>query len=66
MKGLGEMDPDETEATLINPEHRTIVQITVDDIQATNILFEQLMGTGVQYRKAFIKKHSHEAMYNAE
>ena len=27
MKGLGEMDPDETEATLINPEHRTIVQM---------------------------------------
>lgn len=66
MKGLGEMDPDETEATLINPEHRTIVQITVDDIQATNILFEQLMGTGVSARKNYIKEHSKEATYNAE
>lgn len=66
MKGLGEMDPDETEATLINPEHRTIVQITVEDSNATSVLFEQLMGQGVQCRKAFIKEHSHEATYNAE
>ena len=66
MKGLGEMDPDEIEATLVNPETRTIQQITVDDDAATSILFEQLMGTGIQCRKAFIKEHSHEAMYNAE
>lgn len=66
MKGLGEMDPDEIEATLVNPETRTIQQITVDDDAATSILFEQLMGTGVQCRKAYIKEHSKEATYNAE
>ena len=66
MKGLGEMDPDEIEATLVNPETRTIQQITVDDDAATSILFEQLMGTGVQCRKAYIKEHSKEAVYNAE
>ena len=66
MKGLGEMDPDEIEATLVNPETRTIQQITVDDDAATSILFEQLMGTGVQCRKAYIKEHSNEAVYNAE
>ena len=66
MKGLGEMDPDEIEATLANPETRTIQQITVDDDAATSILFEQLMGTGVQCRKAYIKEHSKEATYNAE
>lgn len=66
MKGLGEMDPDEIEATLVNPETRTIQQITVDDDAATSILFEQLMGTGVTARKAYIKEHSKEATYNAE
>ena len=49
-----------------NPETRTIQQITVDDDAATSILFEQLMGTGVTARKAYIKEHSKEAVYNAE
>ena len=66
MKGLGEMDVEETEETLTQPDKRIIKQITVDDANATSILFEQLMGTGVRCRKAFIKEHSHEAKYNAE
>lgn len=63
LKGLGEMGVDETEETLIDPNERIIKQITVDDIEATNILFEQLMGTGVTARKQYIKEHSNEAMY---
>ena len=66
MKGLGEMDIDETEETLTDPNNRIIKQITVNDVKATDILFEQLMGTGVQARKAYIKEHSAEATYNAE
>lgn len=66
MKGLGEMDVEETEQTLTDPKERIIKQITVDDIEATDILFDQLMGTGVQSRKEYIKNHSEEAMYNAE
>ena len=66
MKGLGEMSVDETEETLTNPSNRIIKQITVDDVSATDILFEQLMGTGVVARKAYIKEHSQEATYNAE
>ena len=66
MKGLGEMSVEETEETLTDPDKRIIKQITVEDVSATSVLFEQLMGTGVQCRKAFIKEHSHEAMYNAE
>ena len=65
-KHVGEMDVEETEETLTNPENRIIKQITVEDIEQVNILFEQLLGTGVQCRKSFIKEHSHEAMYNAE
>ena len=66
MKGLGEMDVDETEETLTDPENRIIKQITVEDIEATDKLFEDLMGQGVNARKAYIKEHSKEATYNAE
>ena len=63
LKGLGEMDVEETEETLTNPEKRIIQQITVEDIKAADILFEQLMGTGVAARKQYIKEHSKEATY---
>jgi DNA gyrase subunit B len=66
MKGLGEMSVEETEETLIDPDKRIIKQITVEDMTATNILFEQLMGTGVVARKKYIKEHSQEAKYNEE
>ena len=66
MKGLGEMSVEETEETLTDPSRRIIKQITVEDPTATSILFEQLMGTGVTARKAYIKEHSKEAVYNAE
>ena len=66
MKGLGEMDAEDIEETLLDPERRIIKQITVEDIKGTDILFEQLMGQGVVARKQFIKEHSAEATYNAE
>ena len=66
MKGLGEMDVDETEKTLTNPDERIIKQITVEDIKEADALFDKLMGTGVVGRKEYIKKHSEEATYNAE
>ena len=66
MKGLGEMSVEETEETLTDPDKRVIKQITVEDVAATSVLFEQLMGTGVTARKAYIKEHSKEATYNAE
>ena len=59
------MDAEETEV-LVNPEQRIIKQITVEDVEKTNKLFEDLMGTGVTARKDFIKEHSKEAVYNAE
>ena len=66
MKGLGEMDVDETEETLTDPNNRIIKQITVEDIEKTNLLFEDLMGNGSVKRKEYIKEHSKEAKYNAE
>lgn len=64
MKGLGEMDVDETEETLTDPDGRIIKQITVKDVKAADKLFEDLMGTGVAARKSFIKEHSKEATFN--
>ena len=66
MKGLGEMDVEETEETLTDPNNRIIKKITIEDKRKADILFEQLMGTGVTARKQFIKEHSKEATYNAE
>ena len=65
-KGLGELDPDETEETLIDPNNRIIKQVTVEDVTAADKLFDDLMGTAVTPRKAYIKEHSKEATYNAE
>ena len=66
MKGLGEMSVEETEQTLTDPKERIIKQITVEDAHAADLLFDQLMGTGVTARKEYIKMHSEEAVYNAE
>ena len=66
MKGLGEMSVEETEETLTDVDNRIIKQITIEDAKAADILFDQLMGTGVTARKEFIKEHSKEAVYNAE
>ena len=65
-KGLGELDPDETEETLVDPDNRIIRQVTVEDVNAANKLFDDLMGTAVTSRKLYIKQHSQEATYNAE
>ena len=66
MKGLGEMDVEDTEETLTDPNNRIIKQITIEDVAATNKLFNDLMGNAVIPRKKYIKEHSQEATYNQE
>lgn len=66
MKGLGEMDVEETEETLTNPNNRIIKQITLNDIELANKMFNDLMGEAIIPRKKYIKEHSMEATYNAE
>ena len=65
-KGLGEMDVEETEETLLDPENRIINQVTISDAEKAARLFDDLMGTAVIPRKLYIKEHSKEATYNAE
>ena len=66
MKGLGEMNVEETEECLTNPENRIIDQITVNSIEETNKVFLHIMGTNAIFRKQFLKEYGKEAMYNAE
>ena len=53
-KGLGEMDAHELSDTTMNPRHRTLRRITVDDALAAESTFEKLMGNDVAPRKEFI------------
>ena len=61
MKGLGEMDADELEESLLNPEQRCLKQITVEDVAKADVLFDQLMGSSPTPRKKYIEEHSDEA-----
>lgn len=53
-KGLGEMDPDELYDTTMNPEHRTLIQLTTENIEATLQLYDELMGKRPELRRNFI------------
>ena len=56
-KGLGEMNPEQLWETTMNPETRTIMQVTLEGHE-TNRIFEILMGDDVQPRKEWIEKHA--------
>ena len=60
MKGLGEMDTHEMELVM-NPETRTLKQITMDDMNLVNKTFMDLMGESVGPRKSFIELNAERA-----
>jgi DNA gyrase subunit B len=53
-KGLGEMDAEQLYDTTMNPEHRVLVQVKVEDGEKADAIFNKLMGTEVELRKNFI------------
>ena len=59
-KGLGEMDADQLAETTMDPRHRTLRRITVDDADDAARVFELLMGSDVAPRKEFIVQGAYE------
>lgn len=57
-KGLGELNPVQLWETTMNPETRTLKQVTVEDTEAANNMFEMLMGEEVPPRKKYIQTHA--------
>ena len=57
-KGLGEMNAEELRDTTLDPNQRTLVRVTMDDVAAADEMFRVLMGDKVEPRREFIEKHA--------
>ena len=65
-KGLGENDPDMMWMTTMNPETRRLIKVTPADAQATEQMFDLLLGNNLEGRKEFIAENGARYLDNAD
>lgn len=64
-KGLGEMNAEQLWDTTMNPEKRTLRQVTIENLAETDHVFSMLMGDDVPPRRQFIEDHATYANIDA-
>jgi DNA gyrase subunit B len=63
LKGLGEMDWDELGSTTMDPEKRTLLQVSVEAAAVADEVFSKLMGNDAEQRKIFIQTNAKDVRF---